>query len=432
MTRSTSTPQTVSGSTAVKVALLCTLGLLVVASVRFARFDWTGIPLERGKAVQERVVSEDCTEYIRPYTTSSGRTITPVSVDEQQYLSMVDLFSGTPRDDLQVTCLLAPFTSRPALPWLASQLPFDEAVSLALVNLAMTLIATWAIVFTLRAQGVRTRAIALVGLLIGCTSEGRDEALRSGTTTTAPGPDPTSTTTAPQSSKLEPPAWPSGEKPADVILRVHTSGGFEGLQQPPELTLYRDGRLVLLSPGTPPRQLPTFDLAQVNPAGVAKVLDAAADAGLADPKALDDPIYPDAFVTSIRVVRDGKVHESTLADGSDSDAHVRAAAFVHQLDDLRSLVGPTNMSTTRTVGPQDLAVRVYEDHEGADPAQPWPVPGFDLSVTPGGTCRRVSGADARAIVDAVQGQQGVVAWSSGGHTYRVGVDAILPDQRCDS
>lgn len=94
MTRSTATPQTVSGSTAVKVALLCSLGLLVVASVRFARFDWTGIPLERGKAVQERVVSEDCTEYIRPYTTSSGRTISPVSVDEQQYLSMVDLFSG--------------------------------------------------------------------------------------------------------------------------------------------------------------------------------------------------------------------------------------------------------------------------------------------------------------------------------------------------
>lgn len=165
MTRSTPTPQTVSGSTAVKVALLCSLGLLVVASVRFARFDWTGIPLERGKAVQERVVSEDCTEYIRPYTTSSGRTISPVSVDEQQYLSMVDLFSGTPREDLHVTCLLAPFTSRPALPWLASQLPFDEAVSLALVNLAMTLIATWAIVFTLRAQGIRTRAIALVGLL---------------------------------------------------------------------------------------------------------------------------------------------------------------------------------------------------------------------------------------------------------------------------
>ena len=107
----------------------------------------------------------DCTEYIRPYTTSSGRTISPVSVDEQQYLSMVDLFSGTPREDLHVTCLLAPFTSRPALPWLASQLPFDEAVSLALVNLAMSLVATWAIVFTLRAQGVRTRAIALVGLL---------------------------------------------------------------------------------------------------------------------------------------------------------------------------------------------------------------------------------------------------------------------------
>jgi len=275
--------------------------------------------------------------------------------------------------------------------------------------------------------------IPLVALLIGCTSEGKDVTLRSGTTTTtAPEPGPTSTTTAPRSSKLEPPAWPSGEKPADVILRVHTSGGFEGLQQPPELTLYRDGRLVLLRSGTSPRQLPTFDLAQVNPAGVAKVLDAAADAGLADPKALDDPIYPDAFVTSIRVVREGRVHESTLADGSDSTAHVRAAAFLKQLDDLRSLVGPTNMSTTRTVEPQDLAVRVYEDHDGAAPAQPWPVPEFDLSVSPDGTCRRVSRADAQAIVDALRDQTGLAVWSSGGRTYRVSVDAILPDQSCDS
>ena len=145
----------------------------------------------------------------------------------------------------------------------------------------------------------------------------------------------------------------------------------------------------------------------------------------------DDPIYPDAFVTSIRVVRHGKVHESTLADGSDSEAHVRAAAFLEQLDDLRSLAGPTHMSTTRTVGPQDLAVRVYEDHDRAGPAKPWPVSEFDLSVGPDDTCRRVSGTVARSIIDAVQGQQGLVAWSSQGRTYRVGVDALLPDQPCD-
>lgn len=165
MTRTTATSQGVSGRTAVKVALVLSLGVLLLASIRFARFDWTGIPLERGRAVQERVVSSECTEYIRPYTTSSGRTISPVSVDDQQYLSMVDLFSGTPRDELHVTCLLAPFTNRPALPWVAAMLPFDEAVSLGLVNLAMTLVATWAVVFTLRAQGVGVRATAMVGAL---------------------------------------------------------------------------------------------------------------------------------------------------------------------------------------------------------------------------------------------------------------------------
>ena len=74
MTRTTATSQGVSGRTAVKVALVLSLGVLLLASIRFARFDWTGIPLERGRAVQERVVSSECTEYIRPYTTSSGRT----------------------------------------------------------------------------------------------------------------------------------------------------------------------------------------------------------------------------------------------------------------------------------------------------------------------------------------------------------------------
>jgi hypothetical protein len=165
MTDDTATTPRVTRSTALRIALVLSLGVLLVGSVRFARFDWTGIPLERGRAVQERVVSEDCTEYIRPYTTSSGRTISPVSVDEQQYLSMVELFSGAPRDELHVTCLLAPFTSRPALPFVASLLPFDEAVSIGTVNLAMTLLATWAIVFTLRAQGAGARATALVGAL---------------------------------------------------------------------------------------------------------------------------------------------------------------------------------------------------------------------------------------------------------------------------
>ena len=165
MDTTTAASPSVSRPTAMRIALLLCLGVVVLGSVRFARFDWSGIPLERGKAVQERVVSDSCTEYIRPYTTSSGRVISPVTVDEQQYLSMVALFSGTPRSELHVTCVLAPFAARPALPYAASMLPFDEAVSIGLVNLTMTLIATWAVVFSLRAQGFGARQVGLVAAL---------------------------------------------------------------------------------------------------------------------------------------------------------------------------------------------------------------------------------------------------------------------------
>lgn len=150
-----------SRSTAVKIALVLTLAVVLLGAVRFGRYDWTGIPFERYPMTDERVVSEDCTEYIRPYTTESGRVIGPVAVDEQQYMSMVAHFRGVPRSELHVTCLLDPFATRPAVPWLASLLPLDEGAALGAVNLLMTVAATWAVVFTLRAQGFAGRAVAV-------------------------------------------------------------------------------------------------------------------------------------------------------------------------------------------------------------------------------------------------------------------------------
>lgn len=168
VTRSAPTPAprpTSSRGTAVRIALILSLAVVVLGSVRFARYDWSHIPFDRHPLTMSRVVSDRCTEYIGPYTTESGRVIKPIGVDDQQYMSLVELFRGTPKADLQVTCLLDPFASRPAMPWLAHWLPFDEGVSIALVNLAMVLIATWATVFALRAQGFSGRVVAAAGIL---------------------------------------------------------------------------------------------------------------------------------------------------------------------------------------------------------------------------------------------------------------------------
>ncbi|MBV6507796.1 MAG: hypothetical protein JJLCMIEE_00854 [Acidimicrobiales bacterium] len=156
---------TVTVATAAKIALVLSLAVILLGSVRFGRIDWTGIPFERNTETVERVVSDDCTEVIRPYRTEGGRVIEPVTVDEQQYLSLVAYFRGTPRSELHVTCLLDPFAGRPAIPWLASWLPFDEGVSIGLVNLSMVLLGTWATVFALRSQGFSGRVVALVAAL---------------------------------------------------------------------------------------------------------------------------------------------------------------------------------------------------------------------------------------------------------------------------
>lgn len=147
---------------AVGIAVVLSIGVLVVGSVRFARLDWSGLPLTRAPIAQDRIIDAECSVHLRPYVTASGRTISPVTVDEQQYLAMVQALKGVPRNQLQVGCLLAPFATRTAVPWLASLLPFDEAVGLGVVNLVMTLIATWAIVLTLRAQGAGVRPTAVV------------------------------------------------------------------------------------------------------------------------------------------------------------------------------------------------------------------------------------------------------------------------------
>lgn len=153
------------GAVAVRIALVLTLLVLVLASVRFARFDWSGLPLDRQPVTVVREVSGDCVERIEPYETSSGRTISPVTVDEEQYLSMVAYYRGARLDELAVTCQLDPFVRRAATPWLAHLLPGDEGVALGTVNLLSVLIATWATVFALRAQQHRARVIAVVGTL---------------------------------------------------------------------------------------------------------------------------------------------------------------------------------------------------------------------------------------------------------------------------
>ncbi len=148
----------------VRIGLVLSVVALVLGAVQFARYDWTGLPLQRSPAELDRTISADCHEQVRPFTTSAGRTISPSPIDDQQYLSMIDWFRG--ERDLQVECFYRPFTDRALVPLVASWLPFEDALSLALVNTALMLAGIWLVLATLVVQGATPRVVLAAGSLV--------------------------------------------------------------------------------------------------------------------------------------------------------------------------------------------------------------------------------------------------------------------------
>ncbi len=148
----------------VRIGLVVSLVALLVGSIQFARYDWTGIRFQRAPDNIDRTISPACHELIRPFETSSGRIIAPAGIDEQQYLSMIERFRGA--TEFQVECFYEPFTSRATVPWLASLLPFEDGLSLGLVNTAFLLVGTWLVLAALVVQGFSARVVLVVGLLL--------------------------------------------------------------------------------------------------------------------------------------------------------------------------------------------------------------------------------------------------------------------------
>ena len=148
----------------VRIGLVVSLIALVVGSVQFARYDWTGVRFQRSPESVDRTISPDCHEQIRPFETSTGRIITPSALDEQQYVSMIDRFRGG--TDLQIECFYEPFTDRAAVPWIASLLPVEDALSLGLVNTAFLLVGIWLVLAALVVQGFGARVVLAVGVLL--------------------------------------------------------------------------------------------------------------------------------------------------------------------------------------------------------------------------------------------------------------------------
>ncbi len=158
-----------SVASVLRIGLLLTLVVLAIGSLKFARYDWSGLPLDRTPGTAVEVVDAGCTERVHPYVTESGRVVGPIVVDEQQYLNLVELYRGVPRSDLQLACLYDPFTFRSGTSWIAHFLPFEEGLALGVTNTFMTVLGVWSILFALRAQGFSSRVVLAVGVLVAAS-----------------------------------------------------------------------------------------------------------------------------------------------------------------------------------------------------------------------------------------------------------------------
>ena len=127
--------------------------LVLIAGARFARTDVAGTGVL-------------ATDDYYTWTSDDGRFVDHLNIDIAQYLSMVEDYRGVegafekqePYPAFEATGEsvrgpVDPFTSRVALPWLASLLPMDATYAFATVNLVLLLLGLWLLVDALAVAG---------------------------------------------------------------------------------------------------------------------------------------------------------------------------------------------------------------------------------------------------------------------------------------
>jgi len=286
-------------------------------------------------------------------------------------------------------------------------------------------------------------ALTAVLLLVGC---GYESPTDTGPTATAPpGTSPTGT--------------PSGE--GDLVLRVTTTGGLlppeAVFAQLPTLSLYADGRLIMpgavpaIFPG--PAVLPLHEW-QLSPAGVQKVRDEAAQAGLLEGgEDLGSPPVADAGTTVFTVVSDGKeIVTSAYALEFETDQGLTPAqrerraeliAFQRRLFELESRLG-AEVEATQPFVPAGVAILIQEagtdstDPSGIEPnVLDWPLAdlgtlgGPPTTAAPGGIAWQqavVTGADMEQLRPLLDQATSITRWRSGDGLYNLTFRPLLPDE----
>jgi hypothetical protein len=229
-----------------------------------------------------------------------------------------------------------------------------------------------------------------------------------------------------------------------AVLRVTTRGGFtaESRQaaQLPQLSVYEDGRVLILGPTTlefPGPALPNLQEFRLTREGLARIVDDARAAGLLDDPSPDfgNPGITDQPTTTVTVRADGitrhvDVYALSFRDGltaEQRDNRERLERLIQQVGDpdaQRPVVVP---NSTRRYETTALAVLVRRSDTTDGETRDWPLD--DLAGT---ECEVFRGSDLTAVLDAAGNARQDAQWLSGNESYQLVFRPLLPDEKgCD-
>jgi hypothetical protein len=202
-----------------------------------------------------------------------------------------------------------------------------------------------------------------------------------------------------------------------LVLRTMTTGGIAGLGGPgtmPEFSLYGDGRAI--TGGTLPTEY------RLTPQALRRLVSAAAEAGLAKPRTVDNPRVADAMYKVITFVTGGRARTTKVIQGG-GRTDDPAAKFLTRLAPASWPRGD-QASAPRPYHPSRVAVLAVASPGGTGPK--WPFRPLDTGTRVGTrSCTVLSGGDVAKVQRAATRSQ----WRDGGRTYRVTIRPLLPDER---
>ncbi len=334
------------------------------------------------------------------------------------------------------------------------------------MNVLPTRLALLALAFTVTACGsaVGPRPSAPGSPPASSASPGSSTSPGSATPPGSPVPStgpsgPAQTSSAGPSAEPDPEEPESGEGSDELVLRIDTGGGLAGPDQNalsiPQVSVYADGRVI--SQGAqiaiyPGPALPSLHLARLSPAGLERVLEAAAEAGLtAGDRHLRMRGIADAHTTTFTVISEGETHLVTAEalgleaghedqlDATELKARGAMLQFQGALSNPSAWLGTDVLAEGLPYEFDEL--RIFprpglppDEPDLAQPGLEWPLAeplmsfGEPFPMGEDARCGTVSGEELRTLLPLVMSANQLTRWESDGKLYELLLRPLLPDE----